>query len=195
MNSLQSIIAQPKKNLTKFFSIITPSYDDTSLGNIDMPIPFYVTNQGVLEIRIQDNVTEDILTVGSFSGLNEHPNFQCKVMGGFKPVTSIGDTVKSFLTAYINDIQTGNSPSGEFELVVKPIMTKVQFATNPDQIGDSQPVQISDYIPSGSEYVTGTEDDVYRTVWGFHTPMTVKFYSTENNRFQYITFTSELGED
>jgi hypothetical protein len=197
MSSVQTVIAQAKKSLTKFTGIVTPSYDDTSLNNISLPIPFYVTNQGVLEIRIQDNVTADILTVGTFSGLSDGPEYQCKVMGGLKPVTSIGDTVKSFLTAYINDIQNGNSPSGEFELVVKPVMTKVQFAANREQIEDTpnEPVQISNYIPSSSEYITGEDVNIYRTVWIFQSPMTVKFYSTDNERFQYATFTSELSED
>ena len=203
MSSVQTVIAQAKKNLTKFFSIQTPSYQDTTIPNLQaerdtyMPIPFYVTNQGVLEIRIQDNVTANILTVGTFNdnGLEQHPDYQCKVMGGFKPVMSLGDTVKSFLTAYINYSQDGNSPSGEFELVVKPIMTKLQFATNPEQFDDSDSYGISDFIPSSSEYVTGEDVNVYRTAWVFHTPMTVKFYSTLNNRYQYLSFTSDLSED
>jgi hypothetical protein len=193
MSSVQTVIAQSKKNLTKFFSIQTPSYTDSGI-ELDMPIPFYVTNQGVLEIRIQDNVTEDLLTVGTFVDLTDDPSFQCKVMGGFKPVMSLGDTVKSFLTAYINEDQE-SSPSGEFELVVKPVMTKVQFSTNPGQLRNSSVHGISNYLPSSSEYVTGQENNVYRTAWVFQSPMTVKFYSTALSRYQYATFSSDLSEE
>ncbi len=190
MSSVQSAIAQAKRNPTKFFTPTTAAYNDTVFGN-QLPIPFYVTKQGVLEIRIQDGVQADLLTVGTFVGLNNDPNFQCKVMGGVMPVSSLGQTVKDFLTAWIEDDE-GSSPSGEFELVVAPVMTKVQFSTNPNQFGDEQTATLSDYAPSSSEYVTGVPNDIYRTVCVFQTPMTVKYYSVANSKYRYASFTSAL---
>lgn len=190
MSSVQSIIAQAKRNPTKLFTITTISYND-SLLNSDMPIPFYVTKQGVLEIRIQDNVQANLLTVGSLETLENDPSFQCKVMGGFSPVTSLGQTVKDFLTVWIDD-EEGSPPTGDFELVVAPVMTKVQFSTNPSQFNNEQTAGLSDYPPSGSEYVTGVPSNVYRTTWVFQSPMTIKYYSAAESKYRYANFTSAL---
>jgi hypothetical protein len=188
MTSLQTHIAQPKKNFTKIFSIDTPSYSDTIL-NYSTPIPFYVTKQGVLEIAEIDNVVVDLLTVNSFAGLNNAPNFQAKIMGGVELVTSLGQTTKDFLTAWIEDDE-GSSPSGEFELVVKPVMTKVQLSTNPGQFNNEATNSLSDYAPSGTEYVTGTFADNYKSVWSFQSPMTVKYYSVALSKDRYATLNS-----
>jgi len=190
MSSVQSVIAQAKRNPTKIFTPTTAAYEDSVIGD-NMPIPFYVTKQGVLEIRVQDEVQADLLTVGTFVGLNSDPDFQCKVMGGVMPVSSLGQTVKDFLTAWIEDDEE-SSPSGEFELVVAPVMTKVQFSTNPNQFGDEQTATLSDYPPSSSEYVTGQPSDVYRTVCVFQSPMTVKYYSVALSKFRYASLTSTL---
>lgn len=188
MSSVQSHLAKPRYNPTKIFTPNTTSYLDTLL-NTRVPIPFYVTNKGVLEIRIQDNVQANLLTVGSFVGLNSDPNYQCKVMGGFNLVMELGQTVKDFLRAWIHSIE-GSSPSGEFELVVKPVMTKIQFSTNPDQFHDNEPFGLTDYAPSGSEYVTGADANEYRSVWAFQSPMTVKYYSVANGKYRYANLTS-----
>jgi hypothetical protein len=190
MSSVQSVIAQAKRNPTKIFTPTTASYTDSVIGE-NMPIPFYVTKQGVLEIRVQDGVQADLLTVGTFVGLNSDVEFQCKVMGGVMPVSSLGQTVKDFLTAWIEEDEN-SSPSGEFELVVAPVMTKVQFSTNPDQFGEEQTATLSDYPPSSSEYVTGLPSDVYRTVCVFQSPMTVKYYSVALSKFRYASLTSTL---
>jgi hypothetical protein len=183
MSSVQSVIAQPKKNFSKIFTIDTPCYYDTPL-DYNVPIPFYVTKQGVLEIAIIDNVQTDLLTVGSFSGLNNQPRFQCKLMGGTALVTSLGQTTKDFLTAWIDAVEN-QVPSGEFELVVKPVMTKVQFSTNPGQFISEATASLDDYPPSGTEYVTGDFNNNYRSVSVFQSPMTVKYYSVANSRDKY----------
>ena len=188
MSSLQTHIAQPKKNPTKIFTPNTPCYDD-SVFNSTIPIPFYVTKQGVLEINIQDNVQANLLTVGTFAQINNQPDFQCKVMGGLKPVVSIGQTVKDFLTAWIN-YDEGQSPTGDFELVVKPVMTKLQFSTNPGQFEDEDTYSLSDYAPSSDDYITGAEENKYRTVWAFQSPMTVKYYSEQNSKYRYASLVS-----
>jgi hypothetical protein len=193
MSSVQSIIAQAKRNPTKFFTPTTVSYDDSVVGN-NLPIPFYVTNQGVLEIRIQDGVQADLLTVGTFTSLANNPSFQCKIMGGAKTVTSLGQTVKDFLTAWINSDE-GSSPSGEFELIVAPVMTKLQFSTNPNEFENDTTYGLSDYPPSSSEYVTGAFVNNYRTVWAFQSPMTVKYYSVALSKFRYANFTSSFDSN
>jgi hypothetical protein len=156
-----------------------------------MPIPFYVTDQGVLEIRIQDDVQTDLLTVGSFVTINSTPFFNCKVMGGTQLVTSIGQTVKDFLTAWIENSE-GDEPSSNFELVVKPVMTKVQFSTNPNQFEDNEAHMLSDYMPSSDLYVTGGESNRYRTTWVFKSPMTIKYYSETNSRYRYASLTTSM---
>jgi hypothetical protein len=185
MSSVQSVIAQPKKNFSKIFTIDTPCYFDTPL-DYNVPIPFYVTKQGVLEIAIIDNVQTDLLTVGSFGGVNSLPEFQCKLMGGTALVTSLGQTTKDFLTAWI-DYDENEVPSGEFELVVKPVMTKVQFSTNPGQFDSETTNSLSDYPPSGTEYVTGEFNNNYRSVWVFQSPMTVKYYSVALSKYRYAS--------
>lgn len=95
MSSLQSAFAQAKTRPTAVFPITTTSYSDSDVGE-DMPIPFYVTRQGLLEIRIQDEVTANLLTPGSFVGLNSTPDFNCKIMGGAELVLGLGQTVKVF---------------------------------------------------------------------------------------------------
>jgi hypothetical protein len=190
MSSSQAIFAQPKTRPTVIFPITTVSYTDTIL-NDDLPVPFYVSNNGVLEIRIQDNVQANLLTVGTFNGLNNTPEFNCKIMGGQKLVTSIGQTVKDFLTAYINNDE-GQSPSNDFELIINPTMTKVQFSTNPGQFIDNDTYSLSDYLPSGSSYVTGEESNSYRTAWVFKSPMTIKYYSVQNSKYRYASFTTSM---
>lgn len=184
MTSLQSVIAQPRKNLSKIFSIDTPCYSDNDL-NYSTPVPFYVTNRGVLEIALIDNVQEELLTVGSFSGLGNQPDYQCKIMGGTRLVESLGQTAIDFFTAWINDDE-GDIPT-ELQLYVKPVMTKTQFSTNPNQIELETTNGLSDYPPSGSEYVTGDEDNAFKTVWVFQSPITVKYFSVANNKYRYAT--------
>ncbi len=189
MSSVQSGFHLPSRNPTKVFTCQTLAYTDTTVSK-DLAIPFYVTRDGVLEIRIQDNVQANLLTVGTFVGFNE-TGFQCKVMGGFSPVKSLGQTVIDFLKAYIDD-EEGSVPSGTFELVVAPVMTKVQFSTNPSQFVDEQNAGLSDYAPSNTDYVTGSAADAYRTTWVFQSPMTVKYYSEEYSKYRYANFTSAL---
>jgi hypothetical protein len=183
MSSIQSFIAQPRKNLSKIFSIDTPCYNDNNL-NYNTPIPFYVTNRGVLEIALIDNVQTELLTVGSFSGLSNQPEYQCKIMGGTRLVESLGQTAIDFFTAWINDDE-GGVPT-ELQLYIKPVMTKAQFSTNPNQIITERTNEISDYPPSGSDYITGEFINNYKSVWVFQSPITVKYYSTYQ-RYRYAT--------
>jgi hypothetical protein len=184
MSSVLRFTSQPKKALSKIFTIDTPCYNDNIL-NYNTPVPFYVTNQGILEIAIIDNVQTNLLTIGSFAGLGNQPEYQCKIMGGQELVLGLGQTVQDFFKAWIND-EEGSVPT-ELELYVKPVMTKVQFSTNPSQIISETTSGLSDYPPSGSEYVTGEENNVYKTVWVFQSPITVKYYSVANSIYRYAT--------
>lgn len=71
-------------------------------------------------------------------------------------------------------------------------MTKVQFLTNPGQFPDNQPYTLSDYNPSSSDYVTGQDNNEYRTVWVFKSPMTVKYYSVQNSKYRYASFNTSM---
>lgn len=198
MSSVQSVIAQPRRNVNEFAALSTPCYSDTLVNKI-LPVPFYVTDNGVLEVRIQDNVQANILTVGGAGGFTYKfkSNYPYKGMGGNMLATSLGQTAIDFINTYIYLNESSNLPE-QLELVVEPVMTKVQLSTNPNQfetdiVGDPTSYQTSAYEPSGvNAYVTGSEADKYRTVWVFKTPMTVKYYSTESSTYKTLNLITQL---
>ena len=177
--------ALPPKAHTKFHAIITPSYDDTTLG-IELPFPFTYSN-GVLDIQYIDDFEADMVT-STGNAPNRGPNDNAvQLLGGESLVTSLGDNFKSYIRAWKNITIDSGSP---IEIYIKPTVQKVQLALN---IDDSTVFSESTVPPSGDNYTFGSEDNKYRTTWIFKTPLT--FTIVESGVTKYITFNSQVSEE
>jgi hypothetical protein len=192
MSSVLRSLAVAKTAVTNVVTPHTIVYDDTEVGEY-LPIPFTVSN-GVLDIAIQDNVTVDLLTPGtftdSFNDNNNQPDRQASIMGGLAPVSSLGPNMLTFLR---NFIAWENGSANDYNLVTNvaiysaPTMTKIRF----NYIPDEYTFYFSDVAPSKStpDPVSGDLSNKYRVVWIFKSPLVVSFnYDGSNTR--YLTFTS-----
>lgn len=193
MSSVQSGLRQQKTNVTKIFTPNLPCYDDGDVPfDNTLPVPFTLDAQGVLDIKIQDNVVQDLLTVGQFNGTTYgQPDYQCKLLGGYKTAESLGPNMILYIKALVADIEEGTAPS-KIELLIKPQMVKVQFSMGDGNWPDEDTIVVSDLPPSSDGYVTGAEANNFRTVWTFATPMTIKYYSNDYSRTRYLNFTAAM---
>jgi hypothetical protein len=179
----------------KFDNISTPCYFDNAL-DYDVPIPFTVKS-GVLDIAITNSSVENFVNNGTFP--DDDTEFQAKMMGGKRPVTSIGPNFNTYLRKRIQDIDgLGSAYEGELIIVVNPVMTKVQLA----QPGEVQGLTfenvygVNDYPPTSDEYVGGSESNNYYTSWVFFKPLTVRFVSTlSSTGYKYMTFSTHYDGD
>jgi hypothetical protein len=199
MSSVQSAFAKVDKPPTKFFSLITPSYDDTTLvtgETIEIPIPFTVEN-GVLDINVsQSSVIQALVNDGDAPQLRS--NIQGKALGGARLVTSFGPNMTTYLRNWIDGIEALGAPySGPLVLFINPVMTKVQIANpvflNSGAFERDRSWGISTEAPVSTEYIGGEPVNKYFTAWIFKTPMTVRYAVAGG--FKYITMTSQFAEE
>jgi hypothetical protein len=201
MSSVQSAFGRIDKPPTKFAALITPSYEDNSLvtgEDIDIPIPFTVTNQ-VLDINV--NQSSDIQTfVNDGTQPENRSNVQGKAFGGASLVKSFGPNMTTYLRNWIENIESlGAAYSGPLILYIQPFMTKVQLA-NPRFVQPDGAFErdrswgITTEAPVSTEYTGGGTNDNFFTAWIFKTPMTIQ-YETAAGGYKYITLTSQFAEE
>ena len=194
MSSLLRTMDSPVKD-GKFDNISTPCYFDSPL-DYAVPIPFTVQS-GVLDIAITNSSVEDFVNNGSSP--DDDTEFQAKMMGGKRLITSIGSNFNTYLRKRIQAVDTLDDPySGELVIVVNPVMTKVQLA----QPGEVQGLTfenvygVNDYPPTSDEYVGGGESNKYYTSWVFYKPLTVRFVSSGSaTGYKYMTFSTHYDGD
>jgi hypothetical protein len=203
MTSVQSAFAKIDKPPTKFFALITPSYEedfDISGGStIDLPLPFTLIN-GVLDINVnQSSSIQRFVTNGTQP--DPRANIQGKAFGGTKLVTSFGSNMITYLRNWIDDVESiGSAYTGPLVLYIQPVMAKIQLA-NPSFVLSDTPVfkrdeswGITTVPPVSGEYIGGGANSNFFTTWIFKTPMTIR-YVAPGGELKYITMTSQFAEE
>jgi len=199
MSSLLRTVATPIKD-GKFDNISTLSYEDTGLSN-NVPVPFTAQN-GILDIALTNSSVENFVNNG-VNPLGEDSlddtEYQVKMMGGKRLITSIGPNFNTYLRKRIQGIESLGAPySGDLSIVVNPVMTKIQLA-QPGQVQGltfENVYGVNEYPPTSDEYVGGNETNNYYTSWVFFKPLTVRFVSTTSvTGFKYMTFSTHYDGD
>jgi hypothetical protein len=202
MSSVLSAFAEVYKLPTKFSSLITPSFQDSTIVSgetLELPIPFTVANQ-VLDINV--NQSADIqAVVNNGTEPRDQSNIQGKSFGGERLVTSLGASMTTYLRNWINQIETlGSAYAGPLVVYIQPVMTKVQLANPAFAIPNEGAFErdrswgITTEAPVSTEYTGGGSANNFFTVWIFKTPMTVQ-YVAPGGGFKYITLTSQFAEE
>lgn len=194
MSSVLSFYRPAPAPPTKFFDVLTGSYEDTTLPDTYyIPIPYIVTNQ-VLDIN-----TAQSSAVNNFISNGETPvntvAFQAKIMGGTNLVTSLGPNMKTYLRNLIQ-VREGlpSQYSGILEIYINPTMTKIQTVAplqGEGPLNDEAVFGVTTEAPVSDQYIGGGPSQNYYTVFVFRTPMTIKYYI--NGVFKYMTFTSQFS--
>jgi hypothetical protein len=167
----------------------TISYYDDIVAD-DVPIPFTVSS-GVLDIAIQDNVTANLLTPGTFTDtFSNQPDVQASIMGGLFPVSSLGPNMLTFLKIFIAD---NDGTTSDYDLVTNieiynaPTMTQIRY----NYIVDERSYQFDTVAPvkTTPNPVSGSSANKYRVVAIFKSPLVVS-YKYDESATRYLTFTS-----
>ena len=202
MTSVQSAYAITNKPATKFFALITPSYDDSVIvpGEIiRLPIPFIVVNQ-VLDINVeQSSDVQALVTNGTAP--DDQSSLQGKAMGGASLVKSFGPNMTTYLRNWINIHESlGAAYTGPLVVYIPPFMTKVQmaipsFGVNNDTgaFRRDRSWGITSQAPVSTEYIGGGPADNFFTTWIFKTPITIQYEVTGG--LKYITMTTQYAEE
>ena len=201
MSSVVSAFAEIHRPPTKFFALITPSYDDTVIvtgETIYLPIPFTVNNQ-VLDINV--NQSSDIqLFVTNGTAPTDQSNLQAKAAGGASLIKSFGPNMITYLRNWIDNIETlGAAYTGPLVLYIQPFMTKVQMANPSFGINSEGAFErdrswgITTEAPVSGEYIGGGSTNNYFTAWVFKTPMTIQYQV--GGVYKYITMTTQFAEE
>lgn len=197
MSSIHSAYAHISGPPTKFFDVLTGSYDDNfvvSGQTYQMPIPFTVSNQ-VLDINV--NQSADALAfVNNGDTPSTAVSFQAKVMGGASLIKSFGENMTTWLRNRIQNAEGLGAPyAGPLTIYVRPFMTKIQVAAprqGDSPLNDESVYGITTEAPTSTEYIGGGTTQNFYTAWVFKTPMTVQFESAAGG-YQYLTMTSQFS--
>ena len=202
MSSVQSAYVRLDRPPTKFFALITPSYDDTVIvsgESIRLPIPFTVVNQE-LDINVnQSSVIQTIVNDGTAP--QDQSSLQAKVFGGASLIKSFGPNMVTYLRNWINVLESlGAAYTGSLVLYIQPLMTKVQMANPSFGVNDSTGAfrrdrswGITTQPPVSGEYIGGGPNDSFFTAWVFKTPMTIQYQVAGG--YKYITMTTQFAEE
>jgi hypothetical protein len=196
MSSIQSEFATKLRTATKFCNIMTPGYDEVELGNNNTPIPFIIIKE-TLDIAITSSSVQTFINNGNTP--NQGDEYQAKMMGGKKLITSLGPNMITYIRNLINTQDILGAPyDGELLIYIKPVMTKVQIAqpNNVNALIDSVIFGINDQAPTSDEYIGGEFSNNYYSSWVFYSPLTVRYVSSASTTgYRYITFTTDFTED
>jgi hypothetical protein len=202
MSSVVSAFAEIHRPPTKFFALITPSYDDTVIvtgETIRLPIPFMASNQ-VLDINVnQSSVIQTLVNNGTAP--SDQSSLQAKATGGASLINSFGPNMKTYLRNWINNIETlGGAYTGPLVLYIQPFMTKVQMANPSFGVDDDTGAfrrdrswGVTTEAPVSGEYISGGPTNNYYTAWVFKTPMTIQYQV--GAVYKYITMTTQFAEE
>ena len=174
---------------TKFQHLKTQSYYDSTLG-YDTPIPFVYEN-GVVDIRIQNNVENDLIT--DLDAGNEYSDYLAESLGGTGLATKLGPNFIRWLNDWVGNYYN-SSVIDTFEVYIPATMTKVQVKPDPQDYDyayltnyfDRDSFGISSLPPSGTGFVAGNVENQYNTMWVFQSPLTIKF--TYDGSEYYLTY-------
>ena len=163
---------------TKFQKVTTPCYYDNTAGTT-VPIPFsYHSN--TLDINIQDNVQSDLIDDGDSP--NYDTEYQCKSTGGTGLVLSIGSSMRTWLENWLSNAFEGATITNVAVHTPAQVTRAQFFLENNTYSGtfleadvDDSTYAITENPPSGTEYVTGDEQNNYGSVWIFKTPLSIGF--------------------
>jgi hypothetical protein len=180
---------------TKFFDILTGSYEENIIVPTDfLPIPFVVNNQ-VLDINV--NQSADVQTfVNNGTAPDNIITYQGKVMGGASLIKSFGPNMTTYLRNLINNIESlGSAYTGPLVLYVRPFMTKIQIAQpafGQEPLNDEAVYGVTTEAPTQTEYIGGSSESNFLTAWVFKTPMTIQYVAPAGN-YKYITMTTQFS--
>jgi hypothetical protein len=195
MSSVLRFYGQVAKPPTKFFDILTGSYNENViLSGYDIPIPFTVANQ-VLDINVaQSTDVESFVNNGSYP--STAVSFQGKIIGGASPVHSFGPSMTRWLNKHIQSVEGLPSEyNGPLSLYIQPLMTKIQLASpayGVSPLNDEAVYGVTTEPPTGPEYIGGNATNDYFTAWVFKTPMTVQYVQSPGV-YKYITLTTQFS--
>jgi len=157
-------------------------------------VPFSLKN-GVVDINLEDDVESELIE-------NETSGTQlieglCKDIGGMSIATTLGPNFIRWLYNWVADYYN-DSVIDTFSVYIPSTMTKVQttdensdeFKVLENDIID-EPYGISEYAPSGDDYILGNTSNNYRTCWVFKTPLTIKF--TVDGDSYYLTYNTTFA--
>lgn len=181
------------KDTNKFDNISTPCYPDAGL-DYDAPIPFTVNN-GVLDINITNTSVQAFIDNGNYPG--DDSEFQAKFMGGIRLIHTLGPNLRTYLRNRINANEE-TTYTGPIDLVIAPVMTKVQIA-QPGQVQGltfENVYGVNDFPPTSDEYVGGSASNNYYASWVFKNPMTVRYEASGSpTGYRYMTFSTHYDGD
>jgi hypothetical protein len=185
MSSVQSYIANTPSGLTKFIFVNGPSYEDSSMGGINVLFPFTYSN-GILDLNI--NPAANSFEADMITDLNEKPLdnnlLAVKLMGGLGLVRARGPNFLRYIRAWRDGSIDANSP---INIYTPGVMTKVQQIPN-SAMEENETAMISSEPPSSTEYVFGNQANNYMTSWVFKHPLTITI--VESGVTRYITFST-----
>ena len=199
MSSVLKAYAQIQKTPTKFFAMITPSYEDdtfdTSGVNVNLPIPFTVVNQ-VLDINVNQSSEIQAFVINGNEPIDQS-GIQARALGGTSLVKSFGPNMITYLRNWIANVE-GAAYTGPLVLYIRPVMTKVQtpppaFATNDAPFQSNESWGITTQAPVSEDYIGGGPTNNYLTAWVFKTPMTIQYEAASG--YKYITMTTQFSEE
>lgn len=187
MSSAVRGLATKKEGLTRFVKPESPNYNN---GDINVLFPFTCVNQ-TLDITYSGNNFKELMV----DTLNQDPSSETdsivSVMGGPRLVTALGENFKAYVRAW----RSGSIDSGSpIEVYVPAQVLRVQEASYSNVSANSGDAYlISNYAPSGDNYVTGSTQNNYQTTYVFKTPLT--FTVVEGGVTRYITFRTVLDQE
>jgi hypothetical protein len=196
MSSLLRFYSTPAKPPTKFFDILTGSYEDDYVINgnsVSMPIPYTVLNQ-TLDINV-DQSPDAAAFVTDGDTPSTGVAFQGKVMGGGVLVLKLGTNMTTYLRNRITSAEgLGSQYSGSLTIYINPVMTKVQMAApaqGNDPLNDESVYGITTEPPVSTEFIGGSLSNNFFTAWVFKSPLTIQYEASTGNK--YMTFTSQFS--
>lgn len=176
---------------TKFMSVKSFTYFN-SVGGNNILMPFSYAN-GVLDI---DAIPGFSTTNGAQADDTGVTWRQCKMMGGFGLVQSLGPTFVEWFINWLSWEDDITVDAGSVEVHIPGVMTKVHQVDN----GDTQPwLKTTRSItygiteaPASTEFTTGTAADNYNTMWIFKHPLVVKYTTGSGANTYYASLNSQI---
>ena len=175
-----------KEALTRFVKPESPSYNN---GNDNVLFPFSYSNQ-TLDISYAGNNFKSTMVDNTGESPNDETDTSISILGGLYLATSLGPNFKAYIRAWRTGIDAGSS----IEVVVAPQLIRVQEVSIPNVTSNSSSsVTVSEYAPTGDNYITGDVNNNYQTTYIFKTPLT--FSIVEGGVKKYITFRTALDQE
>ena len=191
MSSYARSFASPKEGLTRFLKADSPAYPYIDDGDIplDRLFPFTYSN-GVLNITYEGNNFKERMVDISGNSPSGETEPACRVMGGPRLATAIGDRFKAYIRAWrASTIDAGSA----IEVFTPGQVIRVQECDNAVSSTSGNSYEISTQAPVSDNFITGSDANSYRTTYIFKTPLTVTII--ESGVKKYITFRTIMDQE